>query len=238
MDYINIENIRQFAYENHHLIKGEIKGVIFEFVGLYTQNYYTEDDPQVAIRFAEKGLLYVIPYYDPWAWMNKRTVEFCKLIYKVITNGLQIKDVPFVVSGASMGGMGAMIFAIESEKTPVACVTNCPVCDLNYHYIEHDDMPRTIYQACFEEGVSLEKSISNSSPMARVKELPKISYTLFQCMDDDDVHPYAHSEKLVPKLKELNHNITYIQVENGGHCGLNEKYLDMYYTAIEEGTFK
>ncbi len=234
MNEINIENIRQFAYTNRHLIKGEIKGMIFEFVGLYTQNYYTDTEPEAGLRFAEKGLLYVIPYYDPWAWMNKRTVVFCRLIYKVITEGYAISEVPFAVCGASMGGMGAMIFSLEGEKLPVACVTNCPVCDLNYHYIEHEDMPRTIYQAFFEEGTDLQKSISYSSPIARVEELPFIKYTIFQCMDDDDVHPYAHSEMLVPKMKALGYDITYIKVPNGGHCGLNSKYLEMYFSKIEE----
>ncbi len=234
MNDINIENIRQFAYTNHHLIKGEIRGIIFEFAGLYTQNYFTDTDPDGAVRFAKKGLLYVIPYYDPWAWMNKRCVAFCKLIYRVIAEGWGLQDAPFAVSGASMGGMGAMIFAIESEITPIACITNCPVCDLNCHYFEHDDMPRTIYQASYEEGTDLQEGIAWSSPFARVDELPKIKYTLVQCMDDDDVHPCNHSEKMVPALEERGHDITYIKVPEGGHCGLNEYYLDIYYTKIEE----
>ncbi len=238
MNDINIKNIRQFAYENSHLIKGEIKGVIFEFVGLYTQNYYIDEEPSAAFRFAEKGLLYVIPYYDPWAWMNRRTVSFCRLIFKVITEGFSLENLPFVVCGASMGGMGAMIFSIEGEKSPVACVTNCPVCDLNYHYIEHDDMPRTIYQACYEEGRDLQESIAFSSPIARIAELPKIKYSLFQCMDDEDVHPYAHSEKLVPKMKSSGYDIDYIKVPNGGHCGLNSEYLNLYYSKIEEAFYE
>lgn len=231
---ITYDNIRNFAYVNDDLIKGGIKGIIIDFFGLGVQNTY--DKPLAeSQRFASKGLLHIVPYYDPWAWMNDRTVAFCERLLDVLTEKYGLHDTPLVTCGASMGGLGALIFTLKSKKTPVACITNCPVCDLVYHYGEHDDMPRTIYSAFFEEGKDFTAAIEGASPMHHAAEMPDIKYTLLQCAEDDDVHPYAHSEKFVPLMRSTGHTVEYVVVPDSGHCGLNEHYLKLYFDKIEEG---
>ncbi len=231
---ITLENIRHFAYVNTHLLEGQIRGIIIDFFGLYNQSMY-DTDREESIRFARKGLLHVVPYCNPWAWMNRQAVEYCQDILDVLIEAYGLEDTPLVTCGASMGGLSAFIFAMEGKRTPVACVTNCPVCDLNCHYFEHPDVPRTLYSAFYAPGTDLQANISACSPLHRVAELPDIPYTLFQCMDDDDVWPHHHSEVMIPAMRQRGLQVEYIQIPTGGHCGLNEDYLQMYYSKIEEG---
>lgn len=234
MKTITYENIRNFAYVNDDLIVGAIRGVIIDFFGLGVQNVY--DKPlQESVRFAEKGYLHIIPYNNPWAWMNDAAFDFTETIFSVMSEKYGLSDTPLVVCGASMGGLSALVFAYKSKKTPVACITNCPVCDLLYHYGEHSDMPRTIYSAFYKEGEDLFENMKKASPMHHVGDMPDIKYTLFQCADDDDVHPYAHSERFVPAMRAGGKTVDYIVVPDSGHCGLNEHYLEMYFSKIEEG---
>lgn len=237
METVRFENIRKFAYVNDDLIGGKINGIIIDFFGLGVQNFYRKPLAE-DYRFAKKGYLHIVPYTNPWGWMNKREIAYSQKIIDVIVEKYALEGVPLVTCGASMGGLGALIFSAECTIKPVACVTNCPVCDLRFHFDEHDDMPRTIYDAFYEEGTDFELNVLRSSPMHRIADLPDVKYTLFQCMQDDDVHPEFHSEKFVPAMRALGRTVEYIKVPDSGHCGLNEKYLEMYFQKIEDGFSK
>jgi Dipeptidyl aminopeptidases/acylaminoacyl-peptidases len=232
-ELINSENIRNFAYVNDGLISGEIKGIIIDFFGLGVQNFYGSP-PDESVRFAKQNLLHIVPYYNPWAWMNDDAFAYSEKVLDVVTDKYGLKDVPLVACGASMGGLGALIFTLKSKKRPVACITNCPVCDLVYHYSEHSDMPRTIYSAFYKDGTDFFENVKASSPMAQIAKMPDVKYVLLQCADDDDVHPYAHAEKFVSSMQKAGKDIEYIVVPDSGHCSLNGYYLNQYYSKIEE----
>ena len=80
---INYENLHQFAYSSDKLISGDIKGIVLYFGGLGSQGMYGEPSYE-AERLAKLGIVYVIPYYNPWAWMNKCTIEFVDKIIDII----------------------------------------------------------------------------------------------------------------------------------------------------------
>ncbi len=231
--YITYDNIRQFAFVNDKLVVGDIKGVIIDFFGLDITKTYPVA-PEESVRFAKKGYLHIVPYYNPWCWMNDSALAFCEKLMEITSNKYGLENTPVVACGASMGGLSALIYSLRAKKTPVACVTNCPVCDLPYHYVENPDMPRTIYSAFFN-GDDMDEKIKRSSPMHNIAAMPDIKYTFLHCVDDDDVHIEAHTDKLVEKLKKLNRCVEYIRVPDAGHCGLNAHYLEIYYSKIEEG---
>ena len=79
---ITIENLRSFAYCNNKICKKPIKGLAISFFGLGGASMY-EEDMEIGVRFAEKGILYMIPYQNPWAWQNKQNVSYTDEIIDV-----------------------------------------------------------------------------------------------------------------------------------------------------------
>jgi len=100
---ITYENLRSFAYSNDKLVKGEIKGIVLNFYGLGGMNMHNSD-PGYAIDLAENGIVYVVPYYNPWSWMNRSAVEYTDEIVSVLCKKYELgSDVRIVSSGGSMG---------------------------------------------------------------------------------------------------------------------------------------
>ena len=69
-----------------------------------------KEDTKEGIYWAEREVLYVIPYNNPWAWMNQQTVDFIDEILDVIFEKYGLpKHTPIVSTGRSMGGLGALV---------------------------------------------------------------------------------------------------------------------------------
>ena len=228
---INYENLRSFAYCNDKLIKGKIKGVVIDFFGLGGQAMYKEDT-NTGKFLAENNILFFLPYANPWGWMNKQEINLTDTIMDVLFEkyGLD-ENTPIVSSGGSMGGLCSLVYSYYAKRTPVACVSNCPVCDLVYHFTEREDLPRTIYSAFWDEEGDRDEVLAKYSPYHLASKMPKINYTLFHCSKDGAVNIEKHSEKFVEKMKEYGHSITYHIVPDRGHCDLGEA-SELYYKAM------
>lgn len=230
---INYENLRKFAYSNDKLIKGEIKGVAIDFFGLGGQAMYNREDTKTGILLAEHNILFFIPYANPWGWMNRQEINLTDEIMDVLFEhyGLDEKT-PIVSTGGSMGGLCSLVYSKYAKRTPVACVSNCPVCDLVYHFNEREDLPRTLYSAfCDCEG-ELNDVLAKYSPYHLAATMPKIKYTLFHCSKDGAVNIEKHSEKFVEKMKELGYDITFHVVPDRDHCDLGAEATEKYYQTI------
>ena len=159
------ETLRSFAYSNDRLIQGEIKGIVLNFYGLGGATIHNTD-PGDAIEYAEKGILYVMPYYNPWCWMNRQAVAYTDEIISVLCQKYNLDaSVKIVSTGGSMGGLSALVYCVYARLTPCACVTNCPVCDLPYHFTERPDLPRTLYSAFGEYEGDLQTALRSCSPL-------------------------------------------------------------------------
>ena len=172
--------------------------------------------------YAEKGIIYILPYTNPWSWMNKATVKFVDEIIDIIFKKYHLSETtPIVSSGGSMGGQQALVYMAYAKKTPRAAVVNCPVCDMVYHFNERKDLPRTIYSALITENTSFNKALKSISPLHLISKLPKDSaYHIFHCDQDKDVNKVIHSDALVSKMKEKDMKVTYDIAHNKGHCDL------------------
>ena len=108
---INYDNLRNFCYSNDKLLTESVKGIVLDFKGLGFSNMFNSDSDD-AINYAKKGIIYVIPYYNPWAWMNIQTVNFVDEIIGVLINqyNLTESNVKIVSSGESMGGLSALVY--------------------------------------------------------------------------------------------------------------------------------
>lgn len=228
---INYQNLRNFAYSNDHLIEKDIKGIVINFYGLGDMRMFDED-PVRGVEYAMHDILYVIPYTNPWCWMNEEAVLYVDEIIRVLCEKYQLKDdIKIVSTGGSMGGLSALVYSCYAKITPIACVTNCPVCDLVYHFTERLDLPRTLYSAFFNFNGSMEEALRLRSPYHLVEKMSKIDYTIFHCEKDKAVNLELHSVKFVEAMKEK-HKINLIKVPLRGHCDLSAEAMLKYEEII------
>ncbi|MBQ9392639.1 MAG: prolyl oligopeptidase family serine peptidase [Oscillospiraceae bacterium] len=217
---ITFENLNQFAYVNHEICQRPIQGIILYFPGLNNTNMYPFDTDAGAV-FGEHGLLYVIPYNNPWAWMNRQAVAYTDEIVDVLIDALELDDhIPVVSTGRSMGGYGALLYTLRSKRTPVSCIANSPVCDAVYHYTERNDLPRTMYSALFHEPGTLDEALRAMSPLHQVEQMPRVPYHLFHCTGDTSVDLHRHTEPFVAAMRETGHEITCDILPGRKHCDL------------------
>ena len=228
---ITYETLRRFAYSNDHLIKGEIKGIVLYFCGLGNVTIH-DKDPGDAMELAQKGIVFVAPYCNPWAWMNRQAVAYVDEIVAVLCEKYGLDDTVRIVStGRSMGGLSSLVYCAHAKITPVACVANCPVCDLPYHFTERPDLPRTLYSAFGEYEGDMETAMRTSSPLHLVDRMPDIHYTIFHCEGDKSVNLEKHSRRFVQAM-EADHKITLNIVPLRGHCDLSSSAKLDYDRAI------
>ena len=193
---INYENLRSFAYSNDKLIKGDIKAVCLDFFGLGCQAMYHEDT-KTGIMMAENNVLFVVPYANPWGWMNRQEIDLTDEILDVLFEKYNLPETtPIASTGGSMGGLCCLAYTYYAKRTPSICVANCPVCDLPFHFTERVDLPRTIYSAFYLENGELDEVLMRYSPLHLAEKMPKIKYAIFHC-DADDAYAalavgYAH----------------------------------------------
>ena len=232
---ITFENIRSFAYVNSDLINGEPKGIVVSFFGLGGANMYSTDTSD-GIFFAEHNLLCLVPYSNPWGWMNNEESKLTDELIQVLC-GHYGTDLKVASIGGSMGGMAALTYCCKADRTPVICVANCPVCDFLYHYGERPDLPRTIYSALFRQAEGdfdkLSAAIMELSPLHLVYSMPDIEYYIFHCTADKSVNKELHCDRFVEAMKAAGHqqHIHYTAVKGRGHCDLGEQYSD-YLNAV------
>lgn len=229
---ITINNLRSFGYCNHEICEKPIRGVVLSFFGLGGSAMYHEDTED-GRRYAEKGILYVVPYQNPWAWMNMQTVDYVDEILDVLFEVYNLaEDLPIVYSGGSMGGLSALVYTAYAKRTPVACVTNCPVCDLPYHYTERPDLPRTLYSAFGMYPGTLDDALRSASPLHLVDKMPvSTAYYIFHCEQDKKVNKQKHSDRFIAQMNK-EHNVSYYSVPERDHCDLTEEMRGLYNRCI------
>ncbi len=228
---ITYDTIRSFCYTNDALIEGPVRGIVLDFFGLGNTNMFFEDT-DAGRTWAEKNILLVVPYNNPWAWMNPQAIETTDEILDVLFEKLALPEgTPIVSTGGSMGGMSAITYMAYAKRTPVACVANCPVCDLPYHFTERPDLPRTLYSAFYHEDGAIGDVLPRFSPLHLVGKLPRVPYFIFHCEEDKAVNIAKHSERFVAAMKQAGYDVTLTRVPERGHCNLTDEAWDAYRAA-------
>ncbi|MDO5310560.1 MAG: prolyl oligopeptidase family serine peptidase [Clostridia bacterium] len=234
---ISCVDLRNFAYVNDRICKMPVKGIVIEFFGLNGSAMY-EEDTEEGRFYAENGILFVIPYTNPWSWMNRQAVLYTDEIIDVIIEKFGLDgNIPIVSTGGSMGGQSALVYSVYAKRTPVCCTANCPVCDLPFHFTERPDLPRTLYSAFFYEDGSVNDVLQTASPIHLAPKMPPIEYHIFHCGEDRAVNISKHSEKFVDEMKKHGQNITFDVVPGRGHCELTEETRGLYREYILKSIF-
>lgn len=216
-DLVTYENLRRFAYSNDKLITGPVKGMVVHFFGSGTMLTCEEDSPE-AKAYAEKGIIQLFPYYNPWAWCTPNTRAFIEELMDVLFARYDLpEDLPIVYSGSSMGGMTALAFSALSKRKPVACVPCCPVCDI-FTYLDAGYCNiRTVYSSWYGEEGTLEENLKSVSPLYMVDRLPDIKYYFFHGDCDTVIRPALNTEPLVEALRQKGYDVTYHVIPGAAH---------------------
>ena len=224
---INYDNLRYFAYSNDRICKKPICGIIMDFWGMDSTGILNED-PDHAKFYAEQGILFLIPYYNPWAFCNRQTVAYIEEVLDVITAHYQLPaDTPLVYTGNSMGGLTALACTVLCKHKAVACLANCPVCDMEDHLYERADLPHALYSTFGAYEEPLEEAMLTVSPLHLIDKMPDIPYYIFCGEEDKILSKKKHSDRFVEKIKKT-HRVTYYEIPDMGHCNLPEAMKKLY----------
>ena len=232
---ITADSLEYYAFTNYKEIKGDIKAIVLDFHGL-GQGWMKHECNELELRCASEGILTIFPYYGPWSWMNAIAVKYVDKVIETACerHSLDVTKIPIISTGGSMGGHSALIYSAYAKYTPKACVTNCPVCDFVYHATEREDLPRTVYLAFQDCGMSLEDALYTHSSYHLAPKMPDIPYHVFHGDKDDAVNKQMHSDRFVARMKEFGKDVTYVEIEGMGHCDLGSfpEYKELYYSTI------
>ncbi len=106
------------------------------------------------------------------------------------------------------GGSAALLYPIVSRHNVVAVAANYPATDL----------PRTLHHTFGSYGDISEALIAHS-PQHQAHRLPDVPYLVIQGDQDTLVDKVRHSDRLVPKMRELGLTVDYREQAGMGHCG-------------------
>ena len=144
-------HFNKICASNVELIRGEIRGIVLYFTGL-GHKHALGNDMAAAPVCAENGILYILPYYNSWCWMNKKTVKYIDTIVDTAIELYNINpNVPVGLYGGSMGGYNIFHYSIKSKYKIVAADMLCPCCNMEYElYCNENTLFRTYFESALE----------------------------------------------------------------------------------------
>ncbi len=211
----------KLCLSNIDLINGEIKGITLYFTGLGHASQPMNDMVAAPIC-AESGILYILPFYNPWCWMNEKTVKYIDAIIDTAKELYNIKnDVPVGIYGGSMGGHNTFIYLTKSKHKIVAAATLCPCCNMEY---EMSYSTNTIFRSYFESAIedtdNFKAYMHENSPVNMADKLPKIPYLFAVGLKDTVLVPSMHSDLMIARMLENGHDVERIDYPEVAHCNL------------------
>ncbi len=209
---------KEVAWVGDEALVGPIRAVRLSFHGLGMNGTYTPGDDDR--RYGASGILTVFPYYGPWSWMNREARAMVDEVVDAVYAEYALPDAtPLLLTGGSMGGGSALLYARYARHTPAGVYANCPVCDYTYHFTERPDLPRTFYHAYGHYAGDWQAILQEHSPLHQAAAMPDVPYFILHGDADTSVNKAAHSDRLVPALRARGLQVTYREVPGMGHGG-------------------
>lgn len=210
---------KEVAWIGDDCVNGEITGVVVYFHGLGGGGMKAGLDPWEE-PLAAAGALLVYPYYGPWSWMNRQARAMMDALLGEVyrDHGLDHQRTPLILTGDSMGGCSALLYARYCRHPLAACYANCPVCDTVYHFSERADLPRTFYHAFMGYDGEMHDLLAEHSPLHQVAQMPDIDYMILHGDADTAVNKARHSDRLVAAMRARNLRVTYLEIPGLEHC--------------------
>lgn len=195
-----------------------IKGVILSFHGLSClQKDF--DLCEERLLWFQQGWMIVCPNCGAWSWLNDNVVDYVTALIDGIWKNYEFNEsTPLICYGGSMGGYAALLYPLLSDCKVSKSIVKFPVCDLEYHRDEREDVKRTLVYAFWNCGYSSwDELFQARSPLCRVDDLPDIPYLFVHSSDDTKVSKAHHSDEMVRKMRERGRNVSYIELSGYDH---------------------
>lgn len=239
MQFINEENILDYAFVNFDTLKRPVKAVCMEFHG-YTDATMYEKSPAKAKIMGGQGIAWIFPYYSVWAWMERSSQEFNEQVLDAVYRKLQISDdTPLIITGGSMGGLTALCYLVYGKRKAAACALNCPVTDMTKFFDLVPSARRAILSAHILEERPLRAIMDGYSPVNLVDKLPKIPYLLIYG-EKDELITKNFMPRMLEKMSVSGHNVTHLLQKDMTHCDIDshketfERWCDFIITNSEK----
>jgi dipeptidyl aminopeptidase/acylaminoacyl peptidase len=211
--------IKEVAWIGDEYVQGSIKGVVLSFHGLGGGALKTAPNTE-ELEWARHGGLVVYPYYGPWSWMNRQSRTMIDELVDAIYAAYKLPNrIPLICTGGSMGGLSSLLYTRYAKRRVSACLANCPVCDLKYHFHERPDLPTSIRHAFLGYPESLDSLLAEHSPIRQIAAMPDIPYRIIHGGKDQAVSKRHHSDKMVHAMRKRKLTVDYVEVAEMGHCG-------------------
>lgn len=214
-DYINPQTLHLYCNTNEKILCTPVRGFVLEFPGLgggscmggcmdispYHHGYATE--------LAQEGILVAYLFSGPWSWMNAGAVRMVDLVVDAMREKYQLdENIPWLVTGGSMGGLGALMYCATSKKIPTACLAMCPCTDVQACYDASPNFPRTIVSAVAPYDMPISEGIKRISPICHVENMPHIPYMVVNdCADE--YFPDGMTDTYIDAMNERGHQVVY-----------------------------
>lgn len=216
---MNLETIKQTTWIGTDSLRGPIKGIVMTFHGLGSAGM-KEGPSEVELEWGDRGGLVVHPYTGPWHWTTAPVRAYLDdLIGSVREHYCGGRDVPIILTGGSLGGHTALLYARYSKHKLAACLALCPVGSVKFSFSERPDVARTVLAAVEWRTNDLEKYFTELSPNEQVAHMQKIPYMIIHGAKDKAVAKAPHSDILVERMRARGLDVEYVEVANMDHGG-------------------
>ncbi len=225
------ETLSLYAHTNESALSAPVRGIVVDHMGLGSQ-WRSDSLSARDFDLGSHGILLLVPYNDPWCWMNDRAIANTDALLDALKAKLSLPAaLPVCSSGGSMGGLSAIVHACRSRHSIASVVVNCPVCDRPYHLTERPDLPRTLW-AAFGDAPDFDAALRAHSPLHLVPSMPDVPYHVFHSSADQAVNRERHSDRLVEALRAAGRRVAYVVSEGTGHCDLRAEVRRQHDEAI------
>ena len=225
---ITKDTYRLYANTNESLLTGPVRGICLEFPGLDGGSCLggrldvEEYDHDRGPTLARQGILLAYVQTGPWSWMNRGSVRLADAVLDVLFDKYGV--LPVIVSGGSMGGLGALIYAADTRHRLAGCMAACPCVDVRADYAVKPDFPRTYLRAVACYDMPMEQALETISPVSRLADLPDIPYHII-CDCDDALFPQAELDDFAARLAQRR-TVNYVRLPGCGHGELTPEARD------------
>jgi dipeptidyl aminopeptidase/acylaminoacyl peptidase len=209
--------IKEVAWLADDYLQGPIRGLVLAFPALGYTALRTEVTTE-ELGWAQAGGLVVVPYTGPWSWMNRLCRQFVDDLVDAVYSCYGLSDkAPLISTGGSMGGHASLLYTRYARRPVAACLARYPVCDLEYHFSERPDVPRTLRYAYRGYSEDWPAVLAEHSPLSQVSQMPNIPYLIIHGTADAQVSKTAHSDRLAAAMRQRRMNVEYAEVAGLGH---------------------
>ena len=120
MNFINEDNLMDYAFINTDALIPPVKAVCVDFHGYTDGTMFSKSEGKAKV-LGEQGIAWVFPYYSVWAWMSEASQAFNEQVLDAVYRKLGIPDtVPLIITGGSMGGLTALCYQVYGKRKAAA----------------------------------------------------------------------------------------------------------------------